>query len=225
MNQGDSSVKAGIDLIDFAAVIWKEKWVVASCIALSVILGFVYALISKPVYKVSVPYTLNLYSVTAQQVCGGNIKCIDQEESKRIISFLERGWKKTRKSSVLYLKTQKPASIGEYIAFLEKTTRKINEQVLSAANEELVLIQTELNDVLLSTDRVATNFLNAKRIVKALNGGDSVVVFGAPSIRKSSPSLMLILILSGILGTMIGTFVVLLRRAVYQKKLVLAEIV
>ena len=53
------------------------------------------------------------------------------------------------------------------------------KDVYTEAITELAIIETELIDAVLSTERVAANMLNAKRLIQIIDGGRSVITFGS----------------------------------------------
>lgn len=207
-----------IDLFELFETLWDGKWLISAFVVLAAVIGFGYTQVASPSYQVSVPYTYNIYSVSAQQICGGNIGCIEGESNKHLMALIGSGW-----SAGLSLNTEAPAAPEHYLAELEQHNQDLTKSILAEAKAELELIQTELSDALLGTERVATNMLNAKRVVQAVESGEVAVSFGNPSIVKSSPRVKLIVVLSVVLGGMIGMMFVLLRSALQKRKEQLAK--
>ena len=202
-----------IDLFEFFETLWDGKWLISAFVALATLIGFGYSQVAQPKYDVSVPYSFNFYSVSAQQICGSNIGCMEKETRKRLSSLLEGEW-----SSNISFTTTAPLDLSEYQSQIEQANIELTNEVYVDAKTELVLIQTEMTNALLSTEIVATNMLNAKRIVQSIDNGQSVITFGSVSIVKSSPRVPLILTLSVMFGGMFGVFFILVRNAITKRK-------
>jgi len=207
-----------IDLFEFFETLWDGKWLISAFVVLATLIGFGYSQVAQPKYDVSVSYTPNVYSVSAQQICGRNIGCMESEAVKRFISLLGNSWSKDKKSSTLSLSTMSPLEQSDYEVQIEQASTALTTEVFVEATTELALIQTELTDALLSTEIVATNMLNAKRVIQSIDNGQSAITFGSVSVVKSSPKVSLILALSVVLGGMIGVFFILVRNAITKRK-------
>ena len=68
-----------------------------------------------------------------------------------------------------------------------------NEALRKEAESELALIESLSNDSVLATEQVATNLLNAKRVIRSIDNGQSAITVGPVSVVKSSPKMPLIL--------------------------------
>ena len=223
MNEMNKVQDDEIDLFELFQTLWDGKWLISVFVALATLIGFGYSQVVQPKYDVSVPYTTNIYSVSAQQICSRDMKCIESEAIKRLLSLLENSWAKKRKSSTLSFLTSFPLEENQYDALIQQANTALTNEVYIEASTELALIQTELTDALLGTERVATNMLNAKRIIQSIDGGQSVISFGSISVVKSSPKVPLILALSFVLGGTVGVFFILVRNAIAKRKEQLAK--
>ena len=223
MNQMNQVQDDEIDLFELFQTLWDGKWLSSAFVALATLIGFGYSQVAQPKYDVFVSYTPNVYSVSAQQICGSNIGCMESEAVKRLISLLGNSWSKEKKSSTLSFSTMFPLGQSDYEVQIEQASTALTTEVFVEATTELALIQTELTDALLSTERVATNMLNAKRVIQSIDNGQSAITFGSVSVVKSSPKVPLILVLSVVLGGMIGVFFILIRNAITKRKEQLAK--
>ena len=208
-----------IDLFEFLETLWNGKWVISAFVALATLIGFGYSQVAQPKYDVSAPHSFNIYSVSVQQICGSKIECMEGEIRKRLSSLLEGGW-----TSNISLTTTAPLDLNEYQTQIAEANIALTNEVYLEATTELSLIQNELTDALLSTERVATNMLNAKRIIQSIDSGQSVISFGSISVVKSSPKVPLILALSVVVGGMVGVFFTLVRSAIAKRKGQLAKV-
>ena len=206
-----------IDLFELFETLWAGKWLISAFVVLATLIGFGYSQVAQPIYDVSVPHSFNVYSVNAQQICrndiSSDINCMENETKKRLSSLLEGEW-----TSNISITTTAPLDLSEYQTQIEQANIKLTNEVYADATSELALIQTELTDALLSTEIVATNMLNAKRVIHSIENGQSVITFGSVSIVKSSPKVSLILALSVVLGGMVGAIFILVRNAITKRK-------
>ena len=201
MNQMNQAQDYEIDLFALIQTLWDGKWLISAFSVLATLIGFGYSQVVQHKYDVSVPYTSNIYSVSAQQTCGGNIACIESKEIKRLNSLLGNSWSKLkRKKSTLSFSTCSPLEKCQYEAQIGQANIGLTNEVYLEAINDLIMIQTELTDALLNTERVATNMLNAKRIIQSIDDGQSAISFGPVSVIKTSPKVPLILALSAVLG-------------------------
>ena len=207
-----------IDLFEFFEALWDGKWLVSAFVVLATLIGFGYSQVAQHKYDVSVPYSFNVYPVSVQQICGSSTDCMGAETKKRLLTLLKGEW-----DSNISIITTAPLDLNEYQAQIEAANIALTNEVYLEATNELALIQNELTDALLSTERVATNMLNAKRVVLSIDSGQNAVSFGSVSVIKSSPKVPLILALSVALGGMVGVFFILVRNAITKRKEQLAK--
>jgi hypothetical protein len=213
-----------IDLFELFETIWRGKWLISALVAISVLSGFVYSQLTPPKFEVSVSFEVNLYSVNAQQICGGNVGCIVGETSKQLMVNLDSDLNFKNKNSNLALSTEAPLNVKTYDDVFDRLNQTITNQIYNEALDEVTLIKTELNDALMSTERVATNILNATRIIKAIDSGKKAISFGSVAIKKASPKVPLILAMSIILGGMIGIVFVLINNSIRKRKEIASKV-
>ena len=202
-----------IDIFEFFEMLWDGKLVIIASMALATVMGFAYSQVVQPKYDVSVPYTSNIYSVNAQQICDRNPSCMETAVRKRLLSLLEGGW-----SSNFSLSTTAPLGLSEYQSQLERASVALTNEVYEEATTELAFIQTQLTDALLSTEIVASNMLHAMRIIQSIDNGQTAVSFGSVSVVKSSPKIPLIIALSVMLGGMVGVGFLIVQIAITKRK-------
>jgi len=206
-----------IDLFVLFETLWCGKWLISVFVAISVLSGFVYSQLAQPKFEVSVSFAAKLYSFSAQQICGQNVGCIVGETSKQLMENLDSDWNLIKKSN-LVLSTEAPLNVKTYNDVFDKLNQTITNQIYNEALDEVTLIKTALNDALMSTERVATNILNATRIIKAIDSEQKAISFGSVAIKKTSPKVPLVLALSILLGGMIGVVFVLVKNTVRKRK-------
>jgi len=206
-----------LDLFELFETLWRGKWLISAFVAISVMSGFVYSQLAQPKFEVSVSFAAKLYSVSAQQICGQNVGCIVGETSKQLMENLDSDWNLIKKSN-LVLSTEAPLNVKTYNDVFDKLNQTITNQIYNEALDEVTLIKTALNDALMSTERVATNILNATRIIKAIDSEQKAISFGSVAIKKTSPKVPLVLALSILLGGMIGVGFVLVKNTIRKRK-------
>lgn len=212
-----------IDVFDLFQTLWDGKWLISAFTVLTTLIGFGYTQVVQPKYNVSVPYTINIYSLSAKQTCQntlGNtyLLCIETMTKKRLLYFLKAGW-----GLNLSLSTTTPLSLSEYEAQIKHANEALTNDVYVNAKREFSLIQTEIANTLFSTETVARNLLNAKRIIHSIDSGQSAITFGSVSIVKSSSRVQFILALSVVLGGMFGMLFIIIRNAIKKRKEQLAK--
>jgi len=207
-----------IDLFVLFETLWRGKWLISVFVAISVLSGFVYSQLTPPKFEVSVSFVVKLYSFNAQQVCGRNIGCIVGETNKLLLENLDSNWKLTDQNSNLSLITEAPLDVKTYDDVFDELNQTITNQIYNEALNELIVIKTELDDSLMSTERVATNMLNASRIIKTIDSGQKAISFGSIAIKKISPEFLFILALSVVLGGIIGVLFVFVNKLIRKRK-------
>ena len=221
-----------IDLFEFFETLWDGKWLISAFVTLATLIGFGYSQVAQPKYDVSVPFRVNIYSVLSQQICESNNqnqkdwRASDCLADGTLSYFLERlgsGWGLSAKNDAITYATSTPSSVNAYEDALSNALISTNEALKDEAVSELASIESISNDNVLATERVATNMLNAKRVVLSLEGGQNAISFGSVSVVKSSPKVPLILALSVVLGGMVGVFFILVRNVITKRKEQLAK--
>ena len=207
-----------IDLFELLETLWDCKILITCFVSFALAIGFGYTLTAQKKYKVSVTYTTNLYSIGSQQNCFANSTCLDIEAARKILRYIDKNWNVSSVNQSVSLTSSTPLSSSEYIEAFQIANDKITENILTEAKAELHLIETELNDALLGTERVATNILNAKRVITAIGRGESAVDFGEPSINRIAPKSNLIIVLSALLGGITGLVFVISRKAIHYRR-------
>ena len=223
-----------IDLFEFFETLWDGKWLISTFVALATLIGFGYSQVAQPKYDVSVPYRVNVYSVLSQQICESNNQnhkdwrasdCLADGTLGYFVERLGGGWSldSKGKGNAITFSTSTPSAVNAYEDILSNALTSTNEALRSEAISELASIESVSNGNVLATERVATNMLNAKRVIQSIDNGQSAITFGSVSVVKSSPKAPLILALSVVLGGMIGVFFILVCNAITKRKEQLAK--
>jgi capsular polysaccharide biosynthesis protein len=217
-----------IDLFEFFETLWNGKWLISAFVALATLIGFGYSQVAQPKYNVSVPFRVNVYSTLSQQICESNnqkywLDCLADGTLNYFLERLGGEWRLRDKSDIITYATSTPLSGNDYEAALSNALMSTNEALKGEAISELTSIESVSNDNVMATERVATNMLNAKRVVRSIDSGQNAISFGSVSVVKSSPKLPLILAVSIVLGGMVGVLVILVRNTVTKRTEPLAK--
>jgi capsular polysaccharide biosynthesis protein len=218
MNEINQVQDDEINLFELLQTLWDGKWLISACVVLATLIGSGYLQVVQPKYDVSVPYTSNIYSVGVSVNCSRDVTCMEAQTIKRFLSLIGNSWSRKKKSSTLSFKTSSPLDLSEYKSQIEDANTALSNQIYTEATNELNLMQTEMTDVLLSTENVAIYVLYAKRAIMYIDSGKNTISFGPVSVVKSSNNVPAILVLSVILGVIIGVFVILVRYAIAKRK-------
>jgi hypothetical protein len=202
MSEVRSPLEDEIHLSELIETIWRGKWLISGFVAISVIIGFVYFKLAQPEFRVSVPYSVKLYSVSNKELCGRDFKCFEKETQKQVKENLDSNWNIQKNNLVLI--TQSPLNIKTYREMLDKITQKLTSQIYKEAVFEIAFIKNELNVNLINKDQVAVNMLHATRVIRNIDSGEKAIFFGPTSIEQISAKLPLIFFLSIVLGGIIG---------------------
>ena len=208
-----------IDLFELFETLWDGKWLISVFVVLATSVGFGYSNAAKPanpVYIVSIPYTFNAYISGAQRT---NL-------DTRLLAVLGSGWKKHGNAAQLSVSTTAPLSTSEYETQIERASVSLTKELAADTTAEIVEIETQMRDALLSTESVATRLLEGKSLLRDLDSGQDALSFGpvsveeSPSKKAKTPQ---ILAFSAIFGGMLGVFVVFIRNAIKKRKEQLAK--
>ena len=209
-----------INLFEFFERLWDGKWLIGAFLMLAASMGFFYSQVAQSKYDISVPYRVNVYSVFSQQMCESNNQnqkdwrashCFAERTVEVFLEGLGSDWSLNRKGKVISRTTTSPSPTNEYEAHFSKALISTNKALKIEAISELTTIESLSNDGVLATERVATNLLNAKRIIQSLDSGQNAISFGPISVVKSSPKSSLIIAFAAILGVIVGVFLIIIR--------------
>ncbi|MAY42207.1 MULTISPECIES: Wzz/FepE/Etk N-terminal domain-containing protein [unclassified Neptuniibacter] len=206
------------DLFDIAEVLWKGKWLIVISISICLVLNWGYLKFSKPVYTVSIPVSTNMRMIGDQQLCDMHIECLELGLPAIFMSYSEERWESVKSGRYLSLKTDKYKKAESYIEELSMMNDKLTQLILKEAMYELEVIETELSNELLGTERAVNNLLNAKRTIMQIQSGSKALSFGSVAIKKT-PRPALAFLVSIFFGAVIGSAIVLFRN-VAQKRFV-----
>ena len=201
-----------IDLFELFEILWGGKWLIIGVSLLMGLIGFGYTQINAETqYETSVPYVVGVYPVASQQACGENVGCMENEVTKKLTVLLDSDWEV---GGMLRRTTPQRPDVASYQADLKRANERITQEAYADATTELAWIENELNDDLLATEIVATNVLNAKRVIAFIDGGGAVITFGDISVEEKKSETLKVGLLFVVLGGILGIFSVFIHNAI-----------
>ena len=209
-----------IDLVELILELWKGKVLILACVLVCFCLAFVYVKgIAKTQYTVSASYTVNLFSGEVFSLCRQDQRCLDTRVAHQLGNELTGSWSiDDRSSSITRHIGAAPKNTNAYASEFEQANDKLTQSFLKAAKEELAIV-TSLSSDLRNTETVAESVLHAKRMIYQIeNGGVKALTLTTPTVQKKSPKVALILVISVLLGGMLGVFAVLMKKFVAELK-------
>ncbi|MGB3385256.1 MAG: Wzz/FepE/Etk N-terminal domain-containing protein [Marinomonas sp.] len=209
-----------IDLVELILELWKGKMLILAFVIACFCLGFAYVkVVAKTQFTVSTGYTVNLFSGEVFSLCRQDQRCLDGRVAHQYGNELAGNWSIDDRSSTL---TQHivaaPQSLNTNSSDLEQANDKLTQSFLQSAKEELAIV-TSLSSDLRNTETVAESVLHAKRMIYQIeNGKMKALTLTTPVVEKKSPKVALILVISVLLGGMLGVFAVLMKKFVAELK-------
>ncbi|REG82696.1 Wzz/FepE/Etk N-terminal domain-containing protein [Marinomonas pollencensis] len=208
-----------IDLVELILELWKGKMLILGFVVVCFCLGFAYVkVVAKTQYSVSTHYGVNLFSGEIFSLCREDQRCLDGRVADQFSNELGGHWSVDAKSSTLTQYIGAPESAKVYSADLEQANDRLTQSFLNAAKEELTIVASLSSD-LRNTETVAESVLHAKRMIYQIeNSKQQALTLTTPSVQKKSPKVALILVISVLLGGMLGVFAVLMKKFVAELK-------
>jgi LPS O-antigen subunit length determinant protein (WzzB/FepE family) len=199
-----------IDLFELFGILWRGKFIIVTTVALSLLVGAAYVSLTPTIYKIEVPYRVQLHSVESQQFCIGNLNCLDKRTKNSINSL-----------GIWVLIGSDQPNLEQITDRLKSANVSLTKAMRDQAQVEFDLINNQLPRDLLSTERVATNYLNAKRLLDKIATGIEAVEVREPKVTIISHKTSLILASSIVIGGLTGIFLVFFRKGLesYRKRL------
>lgn len=222
-----SSTDDEIDLVELFSTLWKKKWWIVGTVAIFLIAAVAYLRITPPKYKVSAPYQTQIFSVLAMQLCP-NETCLKESTLTAVAQNLVKGlaqdqsaqgsWQYIAKGNRFEFTTYSEQAKELFSAQLERAAELTAQEILLSAKTELNLVQIGLHAATLGTERVATNHLNAKRVIRMLENGQPLIGAAGAITVTTTPKSALVLVLASLLATMLSCMAILLHHAVSKPK-------
>lgn len=216
-----------VDWFKFLRILLDSKFFIGAAVVLAALIGFGCSQIMTPKYRASFYYAINFYSVGVQQICGNQRGCMAAESRHRFRQLMGSEWETIKRLGdrrrILSTSTESPLDAEKYKTQIERINVTLTNEAYVEAKNEIAIIQTELTNALLNTERAATNMLHARRLIQDIDSGQTFITVGAVKVVKSSPKVNLIVALSVVLGGLIGVFFALVRHFIKKRKKQLAE--
>ena len=209
-----------IDLFEFFYMLWDAKRLIGIFTILGTLLGVGYSQVTQPKYAVFAPFSFNMYSLGAQRLCVGSkniLKCVEAKQSFQLSSMVLGSWQLHKNEKKLSFLTTKPLDASKYEVQLERAAVAFTNKIYEEAADEVAFLKTELPEALLAAEIVSVNMLNAYRAIRMIDSGQAAATFKSVSVVRSSPKTIVLVVLSSVMGGMMGVLFTLIR-SIYNKR-------
>ncbi len=211
MNRVNISDGDEVDLFDITMLLWRQRLLILACTVVFAVGGWGYTTLATPTFLIKVGLHVNLYSVGDAQLCETNIVCLQRQPVALLLSKLEGKWRTNNKNNVLTTKGSGEYNLVEYKAALGKANEEVTATLLLDARNEITTLKGEISPELLDTEHVAMRFMNARKIIKAIEDqGVKVMSFSPFSVVKSPNRLRSMLFFTA-LGAFFGVVIALFK--------------
>jgi hypothetical protein len=214
-----------LDIFDVLKAFWDGKWIIAGTVALAVIGSFIFTSLTPTKYRVMLPFSITTYSLSAVQVCGSNLPCINLHGTNVVKRFsgldwgLEKEWVAHGQRNTLQQMVEGPKSLEYYQSVAEEISKSSTAVFLKEAKDELAIMERAPQAALLDSETFARSFLFANKVIEALEDGErQAVVFETPRIIETTPSNSIIYGMSVVLGVLFGGFCLLIGMLYNRRK-------
>ncbi len=211
-----------IDLVELILELWKGKMLILAFVIACFCLGFAYTKMVSVTYSVTSHYIVDLYPDEAFKLCDkGALRdkdCLEEKTLAMFSSFLPQ-WSVDSKAKEVGLSVKHShRAVADYSLDLGVANNHLTQSILEEAKESLAIING-LDVDLRSTETVAKELLSAKRMIYLIEvKKKQVLTLATPVVQKKSPKVALILVISVLLGGMLGVFAVLMKKFVAELK-------
>ncbi|MGL5336971.1 MAG: Wzz/FepE/Etk N-terminal domain-containing protein [Enterovibrio sp.] len=217
-----------IDLVELFSTLWEKKWWIVGTIAIFLFAAATYLRITPPKYKVSAPYQTQIFSVVAMQLCPNNEACLKDSTLTAVAQnlikvqaqddFAQGSWQYVTNGNRFEFTSYSEQAKEQFVTQLDLAAKLTAQEILANAHTELGLLQIGLHAATLGTERVATNHLNAKRVIRMLEKGQPLIApIGQIQVTKT-PKSALTLVLAALLGGMLSCMAILLQHTFSKPK-------
>jgi len=127
-------------------------------------------------------------------------------------------------STFLLVKTKQLSILDDFFKYANHINRILKKKYLDRAKDEIKIIETYSKNSSSEKNQLVKTLLSIDRFVVLVEKGANVLMIQHPTIPyKVSPLIFQILLISGVLGGMIGVFFTFIRNAIRKRKEQLAK--
>lgn len=196
-----------IDLFDLLETLWAEKFVILATAVMPVLISFGLLHNSTPTFKVRAPYLVVVAPIGGEGTIANKIALVTDAE------WVSDG------GSALLLTTKSLGPVADYQYKLAEVNQSLGTHMLSEAKEVSELIEQRIPSELLSTEAVAAQLLEAKRVIFQLERNDRPLLFGTISTSDSNRYPLLLNVAIALCGALLGSFFVLFKKTLRDRHL------
>lgn len=148
---------------------------------------------------------------------------LSKNEENRLALFDSEKNKK-RSISFVLVKSNELSQLNDFYSYAQYINTLLSEQYIQRSKHESVLIENKFKEFPSAANSIINNLLVIDRYIDSASRGARILYIARPTMpEKISPKPALILVVSVILGGIIGVFYVLVRNAVRKRKEQLAN--
>lgn len=198
--------------------IWRGRWFVSGAVLVFVLFGFIFLVFHSPKYALSIDFDPNLYSVSSQVLCRGELACLEADSLKKLRMGVGKEWRVDTPNGLAGAKSYKLTTdvgqqidLNKYRAIILSFNDKATAQLLEQAVEIVQLIQSAKLQNSISTEALSASMLASLTLKTEIERGAKSYFFGEPWVVRTSPGPFPIIGGAALAGMLIGVFIVLLR--------------
>lgn len=200
------------DLLELLQALWANKFTLLIASVLPLLVSWGVLLTATPTFEVRAAVFIKV-----EPLSGNDAVAMVMESSGE-------GWLAVDDEAVLAFTTEAPKSLVEYQNSLEELNLKVRSFMLREAEVMAHVIDNEMDSNSRQTEVVATNQLQAKLLISALQGESMPLAFGPVSISESKRDFLAVSVAAALGGALVGMVFVLLRSAFRDRRLKAAHI-
>lgn len=214
-----------LDIFDVVKTFWDGKWLITATVALALLGSFTFMSLTPTKYRVMLPFSITTYSLSAVQICGSNLPCVNVHGTNVVKRFsgldwgLEKEWVAHGQRNTLQRMVEDPKSLEHYQSVADEIAKSSTAVFLKEAKDELAVMERAPQAALLNSETFARSFLFANKVIDALEGGEQqAVAFETPRIIETTPSNGIIYGMSVVLGVLFAGFCLLIGMLYNRRK-------
>ena len=203
------------EIIDIFRILWKDKFMIISCVAVVTLFGYLFATFNKPTYKTIASYKINFDLSTLDLQMIHDRKVADKYAEK-LLFFLGENWQKVKNLPKLSLITKNKTDLTSYESLLNKYNDNLTDDIYESAINEVKILKDKIISLKLVSGEIINNLVNAERVIFYVESGKKVLTFTNIDIKIISPSKNMIILFSILFGFCLSILLALLKHNAYK---------
>ena len=206
------------DIFEIAQTIISGKWIVLAITVIGLLLVFGYSKKTRDTYKLTIAYKAKVHNIQDYEY-GRSLVDIEENLGRHLLFIAADNWIKVEKFNKLVLNTNKLFDKQKILKDFEDYNQIITNEIYGEAKKVQSIIESKLTSIQASSPRVSRIYIIVNKVIDAIDNGEMAIAYGTLKIENTTVKLnKLLYIFLGILGLMIGVFVVLFRSGMQNHK-------